>query len=72
MFGPHRPKWIEMLPGGGVGDHLGDDERADAAGPAVDEAAVLLLELVQAADAAADDDAAADRDLPWRSRGRCP
>ena len=55
-----------------VGDHLRDDERADPAGPALDEAAVLLLELVQAADAAADDDAAADRDLPWRSRGRCP
>ena len=46
--------------GGGVGDHLRDDERADAAGPVLDKAGVLLFEFVEAADAAADDDAAAE------------
>ena len=34
VFGPHSPNWIEMLPGGRVGDHLRDDERADPAGAA--------------------------------------
>ena len=47
--------------GGGVGDHLRDDERADAArAAALHEAGVLLFEFVQPADAAADDDAAAE------------
>ena len=33
VFGPIRPYSIEMVPGRRVGDHLRDDERADA-GPA--------------------------------------
>ena len=33
VFGPRRPNLIEMLPAAGVGDHLGDDERAEPAGP---------------------------------------
>jgi hypothetical protein len=45
---------------GRVGDHLGDDERRDAAGPAVAEAVVLFLELGQPADTAAEDDAGAE------------
>src|SRR5262249_31068980 len=48
---------------GGVGDHLGDDERADLARAALQEAGVLLLPLVEAADAAAQDGAAAVRVL---------
>ena len=35
VFGPHRPKWIEMLPAAALAHHLGDDERADAARPAL-------------------------------------
>ena len=59
-----RPAQAEVdrdVAGGGVGHHLGDDEGADLAGAAFDVAGVLLLELVEAADAAADDDAAAVR-----------
>ena len=37
VFGPRRPNSIEMLPGRGVGDHLGDDERADRAGPSLSD-----------------------------------
>src|SRR5262245_56378566 len=46
--------------GGVVGDHLGDDEWADLARPAGDVATVLLFELVQSTDAAAENDPAAE------------
>src|SRR5207237_3579915 len=46
-----------------VGDHLGDDEGRDTAGALGDVARVLLLELADAANAAAEDDATAERVL---------
>ena len=50
-----------MVPGGRVGDHLGDDERADPARPAVHVAWRAAPQFGDAADAAADDDAATER-----------
>ena len=61
VLAPHRPEVNRDVAGGRVGDHLGDDERADLAGAALMIAGVLLFELVEAADAAAEDDAAAER-----------
>ena len=49
------------IAGRGVGNHLRNDERADAARTAADEARVLFFKLIQAADAAAGDDAATVR-----------
>ncbi len=48
----------------GVGDHFRNDERADLARPSVQVTTMLLLELIEAADAAAENDAAAERVFP--------
>src|SRR5207244_1244271 len=47
-----------------VGDHFRDHERADLVRAVLEVAAVLFLKLVQAADAAADDRAAAEGVFP--------
>src|SRR5205807_1049970 len=57
---PHQAEVDGDIAGGGVGDHLGDDERADLVGPPLQVDGVLVLELVEAADAAADDGAATE------------
>src|SRR5437764_6592097 len=41
--------------GGGIGDHLRDDKRADPRRSALQIAGVLLFELIEAANAAAED-----------------
>src|SRR5581483_8077349 len=61
--GAAQPEVDRNVPRSGVGDHLGDDERTDPPGTVLEVTAVLLLELVEPADAAADDAAAAVRIL---------
>ena len=61
VFGPRRPKWIETLPLAALTISLGIMNGLTRVGPAVEQLAVLLFDLVQAADAAADEHAAAER-----------
>src|SRR5947209_6896254 len=63
-IGPAQAEMDGDIARGGVGNHLGDDEGADLAGPAVNVVGMLLLELIETANAAADNDAAAVRIFP--------
>ena len=67
-FGPRRPQLDRDLAAGGVDHQLGDGERADPRRALGHHRGVLGLELVQAADARADVDAAGVRRAGARSR----
>src|SRR5262249_59945897 len=58
-IGPAQAVVDGDVPRGGVGHHLGNDERADLGRPGLEILGVLLLVFGQSANAAADDGAAA-------------
>ena len=61
VFGPMRPKWIEMLPEAALAIILGMTNGLIRFGPAFRYVECAVFELVEAADAGAEDDAAAER-----------
>ena len=60
-FGPRRPYWIETWPLAALTISLGIVKAETLSGPFCEQPLVLGLDLVQAADARAEDHAAAER-----------
>ena len=69
-FGPRKPVLNRDVAAGGVDHQLGNGEGRNAVGTFLEQPRVLLFDLVQAADARAENARRSGRGLPWRSRCR--